>query len=667
MPRRVWFWLGLLTLLGAGLRFYRLNELPPGLFGDEALASLHARNLLTSPHFPIYFAQVDGGFHPAIIYLTLLTRWVTNNHIYAIRLGVAAVGAGTLPLIFFALRSIFQLDEARAARANALGLMGAFIYTSAFPDILIQRLGFEVMFPAPAGALAVWGLARALKSQRRRDYLLAGAALGLALYTYYSARLLPVAVVVAVAWAAWLARAWRPHLIGLALLTLSACLVFAPLGWFFIQHPNTFFARALTVSTETRSTSGLNLLLKLLENVGRTLAGLSVNGYGDVIPRHNLPGRAAFDAWLSALLWLGVARLALTLRRASTAVLAAWAGAMLLPVALTLTGQSPHFTRLQGAMPALAGVAALGGGWLFDVLARQRRSIAVGVLAFGLSLSALVSAYDYFVRWAADPRLFDAFQLGDWHAATLARDRAQNQIVYLSPDLLSNPAHAVFDLMLSGGPVRDFPGVPCLVYAEHSAQPLTYIVDMLNTPQTLAALHRAFPAGVERETILSENKAWPLYQVFEIPAGAGLPPAAHPVEAQFGEALHLLGYSLSAETLTPGQVITGTFYWQARASLPSEQIIFFHLYTAESEKNGAPSAQNDSAPCSAAYPTPRWKEGEIIVDERALTAPPDFTAGSGVLALGVYEWPSLTRLPLTTAAPQLSDQRLRLITLPVQP
>jgi hypothetical protein len=50
-----------------------------------------------------------------------------------------------------------------------------------------------------------------------------------------------------------------------------------------------------------------------------------------------------------------------------------------------------------------------------------------------------------------------------------------------------------------------------------------------------------------------------------------------------------------------------------------------------------------------------------------LTIPAGYTGASVVLAAGVYAWPSLGRLPIDGATPQLPDNRLLLVELPLDP
>jgi len=300
-------WIILITLLGACLRYYRLDVLPPGLSGDEALEALLAREALAHHDFPIYFPASFGGTHPVLVYLTLLGRLIIGNHILTIRFVVATLGVVSTPLVFVALRAIFRLDSEYAEQSEALAVLGALTFAIAFPNILIQRLGLEVMIPAAAAALTFWGLARGLRTGQRRYYLISGLALGGSIYTAYIARLLPVAVGMAVAWALLISpRAQRrPRLVGVAVLAAAALAAFAPLGLYFLLHPDVFLVRPETLTESTFGGGRIHAALTLLNSTLRTLASLSVPGFGDAIPRHNLSGHQVFDVFLSLLFWVG--------------------------------------------------------------------------------------------------------------------------------------------------------------------------------------------------------------------------------------------------------------------------------------------------------------------------------------------------------------------------
>lgn len=669
MTRRHLVALAAITALAAFLRFYKLDVLPPGLFGDEALVTLHARTAVETGVYPIYFAQGDGGFHPAVVYVTLLARWLTGNHPDAIRFGVAAIGVLSIPIIFFALREIFRLDLDESTSALS-ALFGSLILTITFPYVLITRLGFEVSFPAALGALTFGFLAAGLRTRHLRYYLLSGFALGLSLYTYYSARLLPVAITLALIWLGLIAgrTAWKDRFINWITIAVAATLAFAPLGGYFVQNPTVFFARAAVTGQQTLGQSPTELPLRLLNNTLRTLASLSLNGFGDFIPRHNLPFQAAFDPFLSILFWLGVVIALQHWRRSSSALLLSWASAMLLPVILTMNLNYPHFTRMTAALPALAGVAGLGALTLLRVIGARSRPWAYVWLSVGLVFSTFITSYDYFIRWANDPALFDAFQVGGWRAASLGLERTRTGIVLLSPEVIDDPADAAFNVLLRGTSARQFPGPDCLVYFDRPAQPLTYISSTLHDSRTFDRVYTLFPTGQEGATIIREPDPWPLYQVFEVPAGARAQAPARLVAANFGDQIDLIGYDLDADQYRPGDTVHLTLYWRARVAPTGDYNAFIHLYKPGSAADAKLLVtQTDGAACSGKYTTSRWAADEIVIDERTLTLPSDSEPGLLPLAVGLYGWPSLERLPLTDSDAILPDNRLLLTTLNIQP
>lgn len=659
-----WPWLALITLLAAVLRFYRLDVLPPGLWFDEAWISLQARQVQASGDLQVYFASGEGGIAALFVYLTGLARILTQNDPLAIRYAAAAVGVLTTALTFFALRAILQLDDEQARPRNFTALLGALVFAIAFPNVLLHRVGFESMLPAPAGALALWAFAQSQHTRRARFDVLCGLALGLAQYTYSAARLLPFVVAGAAAWLAWRSGDWKAQVWPLGRSLLIALGVFLPLGLYFVQNPEIFAQRAILTSYNTLGPGATSAPLAVLTNLLRTLVGFSLPGFGDALPRHNLPGRPLFDAFLSLLFWLGVVWLVLHPHR-SSAILGIWGGVMLLPV--ILTDGAPTFPRMLGAMPALAGWCAVGGTAFFRVLTAYHRRLAIIAISLGLLFSLSVTVYDYFVRWANDPRLFDAFQVGEWQAASRARDRATNGPVYLTANLI-NPAHPTFDLLLNGSPVKSFPGPNCLVYFDPPAQSMTYLIDALSpdAKEIADTLRQRFPASHKGEPILHEPEPFPLYEVVEVPAGSQAAPPASTTTGDFGGLVRLTGYDLRPATPYPGEVVMLRLYWQALASMEADYTVFVHLFV-PGEESATPQAQSDAQPCEGAYPTSSWAAGEMVMDTRTLNVPAGFPTDQATLVLGLYAWPSLERLPLADTTASLPDNRLRLVEISLGP
>ena len=123
--------------------------------------------------------------------------------------------------------------------------------------------------------------------------------------------------------------------------------------------------------------------------------------------------------------------------------------------------------------------------------------------------------------------------------------------------------------------------------------------------------------------------------------------AATRLNLKVGDTIALLGYRLPSKSpIHPGESLKVDLYWQSLATPPRDFTAFVHLLDA----SGALRAQSDSAPRHGTYPTSIWTPGEIILDPRTITLPADASPGTYHLEVGMYEWPSLQRLPITDAA-----------------
>lgn len=642
------------VVLAAALRFFRLNELPPGLWFDEAWSSVAARNSAAAGVYPVYYAASFGGMHPAVVYLARLANWLTRTNPLALRYALAVVGTLTTAVSFFVYRAIFSLDtrENQSAQTTSslipFSLLAALILAITYPFVHFSRMGFESSLPALASLLVFGCLAVALQRAHPLWFMLTGGVLGLSLYSFDTARLLPFALSAAY-WGIVLGQRrqrWLQYLVWYLLLAGTAVLAFLPLGLYFLRHWDVFTERAGITTYNTLGSGADSVPLAVLRNLGHTLAGLSWPGFGDVIARHNLSTRPVFDPFLSILFWLGVVVLAWRWKRPSSILLAAWAGVMLL--AVVLTDGAPTYTRIFGAIPALAAIAALGAGTIANhVWFRVRGSWLVALL---LLLSLTTTINDYFVRWAHDPQLYEDFQVAEWQAGHLALDRLAEGDVYLIPNQIDE-AHPTLDLLLRDTAVRTFPA-DCLVYQAHPERPLSYLIHRPSAPDTLAALQAVYPTGDLAESIVNPRTGAADYKLWTIPAATDAISMPAPA-AQFGDAIQLIGTPVISVTET---AVTVLLTWQATAVPLADYTLFLHLYAAGTE-DSPPLAQLDVQPC---LPTSQWHPGESVQAHYTLLLPPDLPPGKYTLGLGLYSWPSFVRLPLTHSNAPLTADRHQL-------
>lgn len=657
MTKKHWLVLAGIVILGAALRFWGLSHIPPGLWFDEAWLAVQVRDLGVDGSYPLYFPADFGGLHPAIGYLT----WVANQIVpssLAVRYGVAGAAVVSLPLTFWGLRAIFELQD--KTTANLLAQIGTFVLAITFPVLVLTRIGFETYLPALPACLAFGGIARAIQTHQKRYWVWVGLGMGAAPYTYIAGRVLPLALLVALVGLFLTRRLTRCDLGGVILAGTVAGTLLLPLTIYFGQHPELLTTRSGIASYNTLGAGADSVPVAILQNTIQTIAGISLPGFGDTQPRHNLPGRPIFDPFLSFLFWLGVAfslaKLVKRGRRTVPILLLSWAGVMILPT--VLSDGAPTFTRMLAGVPACAGICALGAQ---PILQRGHGLF----LAVGLFASLSLTVYDYFGRWANDPRLYDAFQVAEWTVASAARAESEHGIVYLLPNLV-NEANPTFDLQLRQTTVRSFDGANCFVYRDTAPQPILYLVDLRTDALIMEKLGTLYPTGRVEEPILHAQLGYPMFSVFRVPALSPTTPPPQSLSAQFGEIISLWGFTVDPYSANAGEIVVVTLYWQSEGKVPANYTVLLHAYpTGNSE--ATPIAQADAQPCAGDYPTSQWTPGEIILDRHQLFIPSDWNGESLILAIGWYELASGMRLPLPQTDASLPNNRLHLFTLATPP
>jgi len=125
--------------------------------------------------------------------------------------------------------------------------------------------------------------------------------------------------------------------------------------------------------------------------------------------------------------------------------------------------------------------------------------------------------------------------------------------------------------------------------------------------------------------------------VTSVPAA---PPGFAPADA--GGQLRLLSATVSPATLSPGQPLTVTLYWQVLAAPAADYDAFVHLLDA----NGQRVAQSDHRPGGVYYPSSLWQPGELLADAHTIVLPATLPSGTYTLHTGLYDKPSLKRLPI---------------------
>lgn len=111
------------------------------------------------------------------------------------------------------------------------------------------------------------------------------------------------------------------------------------------------------------------------------------------------------------------------------------------------------------------------------------------------------------------------------------------------------------------------------------------------------------------------------------------PRVSFPQRARFSDYIELVGYDLSSSKLKPGETLTVTLYWRARARMDKSYTVFVHLL----DQNGKVVAQEDALPLKGARPTTTWVPNEYLADTYTLALKTDTPRGTYRIEVGWYD------------------------------
>jgi 4-amino-4-deoxy-L-arabinose transferase-like glycosyltransferase len=499
----------LIVAAASGLRLYRLGDLPPGLFIDQAQYGLDAYRISQGETFPVFVEgpTKERGREPLFMYLMAGIFLVAGPTPIAIKLTSALIGIATVIVTYFA-ASRFLGERA--------GLCAAALLAVSRWHITFSRMGFRAIL-APLWmslvALALWWL---VTRRTRSAAVLFGVVVGAGFYTYPAYWAAPPALALIGA-AAWWERRSNLHDVvdrtkPLAVVGLVSCLiVMAPLLIYATTHAEDLVARAREVTLvrqRDRPPDPEKRATTVLDGAQRVLFMLHLRG--DIEPRHNIPGRPMLDL-VSGLLFLGgviataKADWPLPLK---VGLVSFWL-LPLVPSAVTLA--APNALRAVGAVPAVCVIAGVG----LDAAARQLERLrgrvvplaAAALIAAALGTAAVANARNYFVEWGSQKVLPTEFSADIPRFVEYLRELGAGADVVVCPYVYSSP-NVHFLTLRQDPPFHPLDGVEALLASPldaggqrgprpasmESARDRVFVCD---EPATNALLHRLYPDAQE--------------------------------------------------------------------------------------------------------------------------------------------------------------------------
>lgn len=430
-------WLLAILSVAVFFRLFRFNELPFGVWYDEAESGLQALNILGSDTFrPIFDGATMGAAH--YLYLTAASFELFGVSVQSIRLVSVIFGIGAVLAAFLVGKELFGWR---------IGLVTAALFAVSSWAVTLSRFGMYATMTTPLFTLLTfYFLLRGLRTRQLSDYALAGLWIGLGLCFYTSFRLFVPVVALFLAYqviyTGWTQRTWPPAAfwLGAGLMIFVALLVVTPLGVYAYKHPEIFWDRIETTFLFTGK-SEAERWPALWENVRRHL--FMFNVAGDPNGRHNLPGNPMLDPVSGSLFLLGVAYALRRLLQPRYLALLLWLAVSLAAGIFSLDFEAPQSLRANGTLPvayllATLPLAVLARAWWLAAARTFPHALRWPAVAL-VAVVAVLNFNTYFVRQATDFAAWNAYSTPETLAARLLAELDPNTDAYVTSFFHGHP------------------------------------------------------------------------------------------------------------------------------------------------------------------------------------------------------------------------------------
>ncbi len=495
IPRHERIGLGVVLLAAAVLRFYRIGDLPAGLWSGEAQLGLLSERILSDPGFrPVWLAGVVHGS-------ALLLYW-QSAALFAF--GPTTLALRIVPAVAGMLGVIAAYLLGRALFGWRTGLVTGVLLAVSSWHVGFSRIDVSAIWASTFDAFAVYFLVQGLNRGRLSSFGLAGLCLALGIHSSLTTSVFCVVLLAYIAHRAafdrvGINRRWHS---GLAVLVALFILTMSPLAEFATLQPASFVSEVVdgSVVPEIQREGSL---APVVRNAASYLSMFNVQG--DPNGRNNLAGWPELDEITGGLFVVGLIVCLRRWKRSNHFLPLVSLVVISVGGALSATQGAPDSAQTIDNALSCALIAAIPIGLLWSESFEARmgqiwRTPHVGIAslstgaAVALALLGWITAVNvqrYFVAQANDVRSYSAFSVAPTLAAEEVRRFGSSFDAYLSPGLIGDPAFKF--LRSSSATVRPFDSATTLpLHVDRSAMFLFTADDATDVD----AVRQFYPAAV---------------------------------------------------------------------------------------------------------------------------------------------------------------------------
>lgn len=408
----------LIGALGFFLRIYDINNIPPGVYPDEAVNGEDALRVLETGKFE-WFYPANQGREGLFMNLIAISFKFFGESPLALKLPAIIFGTLTIFGTYLLAKELFRKER--------LALISAFLVSVGFWAINFNRISFRANMLPFVLVFSFYFLWKGLRTKKWTDFAIGGFIFGIGLHTYIAFRIAPL-ILVATLVSFLLTRKnfLKEHWKSIVIFTLFSILSAAPMLYtFLISHPEYLESRSTSISILSPEVNKGNLLQTFSRSFGLSLA--KYNFWGDQNWRHNYPPYPILDPMTGigflfgffftfiGFFKLGWERIRHKIRNTDLDIcvfLIAWFFAMLVPEFMTAEG-NPHALRSIGTLPVVFIFSALTFNFFLEKAEKEGyifRKIIGSLVIFILIFIGIFNATKYFIFWAQKTETARSFE-----------------------------------------------------------------------------------------------------------------------------------------------------------------------------------------------------------------------------------------------------------------
>ena len=416
----------LILILAIFLRVFKLDQVPPALFGDEVDVGYQAYSLWETGR------DLTGRFLP--FYLKSLSEYRTPLYIYSAAPFVGVFGLNEwgvrLPAVFWGILSIVGIFLLSKKLFNSkIGLLTMFLFSISPWHLQYSRASFEVTMLL---SFLIFGTYFFLKGLEKNRYFFISIILFVSSIYIYSTAVVFAPLLALLLTIIYGKQIFKTKPITIALLAIVGLIILIPLGLSMFTGEAKERFTTVSIFQDKVLTDKLNLARKgeeyystegevratnpkqeiffhnkatvftqvFLTNYFKAINPLFLFADGDITFRHSIHEMGQEYYFEAILLILGIFAL-VRLERKKSLFVFGWL--LLAPIPASLTdGGGSHATRLIIMLPPLGLISALGANWILERWKTIYGKGLVGIMLLVIILNMTFYFHRYYIHYAPE-------------------------------------------------------------------------------------------------------------------------------------------------------------------------------------------------------------------------------------------------------------------------